>query len=455
MQRTPLERVEQRVAHLRKAFAAADRQTRDRLLSCVHSRERFQDYDPNATELSERDARLVVANEEGYAFWSKYESYLHLDPTVQQVIDAARQGQLRKLQALLRAAPSAADPRWLDGRTPDHIPNDSIPLNCVSEGLFYGTNRRGNDYQLAQALIRAGADVDIDDGGPLKTAVSCCAEGAARALLEGGAAVDGPDGGGMPLAYALSFGFTDIAELLARFGAQLDLRFAAGLGKLDMVESFVNPDGSLTPEAGRLADPYENRFRCERTRENILCQALCFACLHARLDTAELLLELGANVNQEVPGLNQMGGTVLHALTAGVPLGARGDPHMYDERRLPAIELLLRHGASVTIRDSRFRGTPLGWAKHHDATRIFDLLEPHAGIHDAVQFGLIDRLQELLSGDPSLVNARDELAQTPLHCLNAESPGAGKMIDLLLARGADPSARDNAGRTAIDTMPSI
>jgi hypothetical protein len=127
-----------------------------------------------------------------------------------------------------------------------------------------------------------------------------------------------------------------------------------------------------------LADLFENRFRCERTRVNVLCQALYFACLHARLETAEFLLELGAEVNQEVPGVNRLGGTVLHALTTGVPVGASGNPHMDDERRLSVIELLPRHGASATLRDSRFQSTPLDWARHHGSTRIIELPEQHA-----------------------------------------------------------------------------
>lgn len=249
------------------------------------------------------------------------------------------------------------------------------------------------------------------------------------------------------MAYALGFGFTEVAELLARFGAKLDLRFAAGLGRLDVVKHFINPDGSLKPDAGRLADPYENWFRCERTRANVLCQALYFAGLHSRLETVEFLLELGADVNQEAPGVNRLGGTILHCLMAGVPLGASGDPHLYDERRVPVIELLLRHGASVTMRDSRFQSTPLGWAHHHGATRLFDLLSPYAGAHDAVRFGLIDRLRALLEADPSLINTRDELGQSPLHCLSPETSGAGEMIDFLISHGVDLEARDNQGAT--------
>jgi ankyrin repeat protein len=238
--------------------------------------------------------------------------------------------------------------------------------------------------------------------------------GAVRALLEFGAAVDSPDGSGMPMAYALTFGFTDIAELLERAGAQFDMRFAAGLDRLEIVKTFVNPDGSLKSDAGRLADPYENRFRCERTRQNILCQALAFACQNAQLETAEYLLELGADPNQEVPGLNQPSGTVLHALTVGVPFGASRDAHDLDHRRIPVIALPLRHGASVTLQDSRFHSTPLGWAAHHQSRQIFDVLTPHAGIHDAVRFGLEARLDEILASNPSLATVPDALGQTPL-----------------------------------------
>jgi ankyrin repeat protein len=138
----------------------------------------------------------------------------------------------------------------------------------------------------------------------------------------------------------------------------------------------VNPDGSLKPYAGRLSDPNENLFRAERTRANILSQALYFACTNAHLEVAAYLLDLGADVNQEVPGLNRLGGTVLHSLTGGVPVGAGGDSHMYDEDRVPLAKLLLDRGASTTLEDSRFHSTALGWAKHHHNRCMIDLLTP-------------------------------------------------------------------------------
>ena len=80
----------------------------------------------------------------------------------------------------------------------------------------------------------------------------------------------------------MHFGFVEVAELLGRRGAKRDLRFAAGLGELDVVKSWFDADGSLKPGAGALADPYgqelkqhgQSPFRCERTRPNILSAVL-------------------------------------------------------------------------------------------------------------------------------------------------------------------------------------
>jgi hypothetical protein len=74
------EEFEQRVVRLQAEFAAGDAATRRRLLQPAHAEERFENYDPDAPSLSDADARLLIANQEGYAHWGKYESYLHLEP---------------------------------------------------------------------------------------------------------------------------------------------------------------------------------------------------------------------------------------------------------------------------------------------------------------------------------------------------------------------------------------
>jgi hypothetical protein len=156
----------------------------------AHAKERFERYDPLANSLSEADARLLIANQEGYAYWNKYESYLHLDPAVQNVIQAARTGDLPRLGELLQADPAAANPKWVPGfRPPDPIPNDSVPLFCISEGVFRGTNLKGQEYEITRALINAGGDPEIAGGLPLTSALSFHAVRVVEALLDSGAAV--------------------------------------------------------------------------------------------------------------------------------------------------------------------------------------------------------------------------------------------------------------------------
>ena len=154
------EEVEQRVLRLQAEFAAGDAATRRRLLQPAHAKERFENYDPEASSLSDADARLLIANQEGYAYWGKYESYLHLDPAVQLVIVAVRSGDIEMLRDTLRTDPAAANPRWVAGfHRPTPIPNDSIPLFCVSEGVFRGTNTQQNAYDMTRMLIAVGAAV--------------------------------------------------------------------------------------------------------------------------------------------------------------------------------------------------------------------------------------------------------------------------------------------------------
>ncbi|MBV8847221.1 MAG: hypothetical protein JO307_30800 [Bryobacterales bacterium] len=364
--------VDTRIQKLRAEFAAGDRDARLRLLRPAHSKIRFANYDPEAPSLSEADARLLVANEEGYAYWSKYDSFLHLDPAVQAAIAAVRTGDLAKLREILRSDASAADPKWVPGYTPtkDPVPNDSIPLFCISEAVWRRTNRAGNDYELARELIAAGADVDAEGGLPLVGAVSFNAAGAVQALLDGGAAVNGVDDDGVPMAYPIHFGFGAIAELLAARGAQIDLRFAAGLGRLDAVKNWFNPDGSLKPGAGALADPYgfesklrgQSPLRCERTRPNTLSQAFYFACVNGKLDVADFLLSQGAEINAIVPGLDTKV-TVLHRIAT------------MDTAAERVIRFLLARGADPSVRDRQHQATPAEWARYHNRDANANLLE--------------------------------------------------------------------------------
>jgi ankyrin repeat protein len=444
------EEVEQRVARLQAEFAAGDAATRRRLLQPAHAKERFENYDPEALSLSEGDARLLLANQEGYAYWGKYESYLHLDPAVQRVILAVRSGDIEMLRDTLRADPAAANPRWVAGfHRPTPIPNDSIPLFCVSEGVFRGTNTQPNVYDMTRMLIAAGADIHIEGDIVLESAVSFDAIDAVAALLDSGAAIDGVDGDGVPMAYAMHFGFVEVAELLGRRGAKRDLRFAAGLGELDVVKSWFDADGSLKPGAGALADPYgqelkqrgQSPFCCERTRPNILSQALYFACVHNRLEVVDFLLAQGAEINAIVPGLD-MKATVLHRVATANGRFTRSEIET-------AIRFLLDRGANPAIRDEVYHSTPIGWACHFRQSDSVDLLIDRAGIHDAVGCDRPDRVRILLAHDPSQANASDEDGKTPLHHLHGALAHGTEMIDPLVQHHGDVNARDRRGVTVL------
>lgn len=360
-------------------------------------RDRFESPDPD-DELTSHDAHAVVAMGHGYARWDKYESFLHLDPHVRDVLAAIKVGDLERVREILTEDPAAADPHWAGeyrdtplarepGRknkngsgpgTDAEVANDSVPLFMVSEALFHGSNTRGNEYGLAKALLDAGADPMIEGHLPMTGACSFNAMGTVKALLEAGAEIDGPGGHGINLCYALYFGLTELSEYLGAQGAKVDLRFAAGLGWLDRVRSYFNADGSLKAGAGELADPYRTEadrpHSASRTRELILQQALMFACLHGRLAVAIFLLEKGANPSAIVTGLD-VNCTAMHKLTELGTYGATASGvEEVEDRRLPAVRFLLEHGYDLEACDAQHGATALGWAEQRGAERIAALL---------------------------------------------------------------------------------
>ena len=178
------------------------------------------------------------------------------------------------------------------------------------------------------------------------------------------------------MAYALHFGFPKFAGLLSDHGAQIDLRFASGLGRIEDMRPHFRGSELVDPQhAGRLGDPYEDRFRCERTRENVLNQSLFFACMNGRLETAAFLIDRGADVNAFIPGLDAPL-TILHWLTTSGQ-GKQMDNDPDEQRRLPIMEYLIEREASLEIRDPRYGATPAGWAEYMGRKRMAALLKAH------------------------------------------------------------------------------
>ena len=121
------------------------------------------------------------------------------------------------------------------------------------------------------------------------------------------------------------------AQFLAERAPGLDLEAAAGVGRLDVVETFFTPDGKL--------------------RENATGQQVkdgfTWACEYGRTAVVDFLLQSGMEVSAK---LRHHGQTGLHWAAYG------GHPD--------TVRVLLQRQAPVNARDDRFGGTPLGWALH-------------------------------------------------------------------------------------------
>src|SRR5207247_10518438 len=68
----------------------------------------------------------------------------------------------------------------------------------------------------------------------------------------------------------LANGRPEAAEFLARRGAPLDLEGAAGVGRLDLVKSFVNEDGSLKANATTAQMKSGFNWACEYGRTSVV-----------------------------------------------------------------------------------------------------------------------------------------------------------------------------------------
>ena len=136
---------------------------------------------------------------------------------------------------------------------------------------------------------------------------------------------------------ALGHGEFEAVNALIRRGARLDLTVAAGLGNVE--------------EARRLLPSAEGE---ERHR------ALALASQFGRAEIVRMLLDAGENPNRYNPVGFHSHSTPLHqAALAG-----------HEE----VVRLLVERGAALDAKDTLWRGTPAGWAKHAGRKQIEEYL---------------------------------------------------------------------------------
>lgn len=293
------------------------------------------------------DAQFVIARSHGFPSWPRFVNHLEglnqrSSPEAQfeAAADAIVSGDLATLRKLLRANPKLA----LQRSTREHR---ATLLHYVSANGVEGYRQKtpNNIVEITDLLLRAGSEVnaecDVYGGGATTlglAATSCHPEAAGvqgplmQVLLDHGAIVEQPGvAGNLHSAVIGCFanGRSKAAEYLAEHGAPLDLEGAAGVGRLDVVKSFFDEDGTRKPGAS----------------EQQLKDGFMWACEFGREAVVAFLLERGivattTGVRRKIPGLHwaAYGG---HARI---------------------VRLLLEHGASVNVVEPEFDGTPLGWA---------------------------------------------------------------------------------------------
>lgn len=273
-----------------------------------------------------------------------------MDAKFLPAVAAMKAGDLNKLKSLLNEDPSLATARS----------STSHPtlLQClVLEGA-----RLTTQIEMVQLLIEQGADIN----GGLAAAASIDNVEAAQALLDAGAKVDGT-GGWSPLEEALYWRNQRVVGLLVERGASVsNLRMAAALDRVDLIESFFNDDGSLKPEAGKIDWPFGNLSSLKQPGSaqsveprNIINNAFVYACAHDSLAAAKSLLRSGAEVNAIPPGFDYAG-TALH------------NAALHGHRAM--VEWLLEEGADPNIRDAKVNNMAAGWADYGGHPELRDYL---------------------------------------------------------------------------------
>lgn len=265
-----------------------------------------------------------------------------MDTRFHSAMEAIKAGDLNGLRSLILQDPSLATDR--SSRSHPTL------LQCLAIDAVDAPNK----VEMAKLLIDAGSEINE----PLIAAACMNNIEVEATLLDAGASINGADDWS-PLEEALYWFFQSSVDLLLSRGATVhNLRIASGLGRMEIMESFFNADGSLKPEAGKITSPFGDRPTYGP--QDVINNAFIYACMHGQIQAAKWLLEKGVEINAIPPGFD-FAGTGLHY--------AALNGHQ------PMVEFLLAQGADPSIHDTKVDQTPAQWADFADHPEISDYLE--------------------------------------------------------------------------------
>ena len=354
--------------------------------------------DARPAEPTLAEAQLVIARLHGFESWPKFARHVEDRDDAGSPIsrfeaaaDAVVNGDVATLQRLLKNDPELVHAR----STRDH---EATLLHYVAANGHEGFRQRTpkNAVDVARALLEAGAEPDaladmynyrcttmemlVSSTHPHDAGVQ---EALVDTLIDYGAAVDGVDGDGSPLMTAFRFHYPKAAAALLRRGAKVDnILSAAAVGRLDLIDDFVDDNGQLRPDAPLVQVKWPRLPKDPRVH---LGWALAWGCTFGPSEVVELLLRKGVD-----PEGRDDDGTALHT-AAG-------------HGRMDLVRLLLQHGASLESLNE-YGGTVLGatlWYAFNApqervdyGTVVRELMELGARV-DAYP-GLGERVTELLA----------------------------------------------------------
>ncbi len=290
-------------------------------------------------DYSGADARSILVRNHHFETWAEFAEYIEAlkrknSPISQfeAAVDTVITGDVATLERLLRENPELI--RAHSTRKHHATLLHYVGANGVED---FRQKTPKNAVGVLKILLKAGAEVDAvaDMYGGGSTTLGLVAtsihpllagvqDALIETLLEAGAAIQGPGA----VNGCLANGRPQAAEFLAKRGARLDLEGAAGVGRLDLVKSFFNEDGSLKANA----------------TEAQMKDGFTWACEYGRTSVVEYLLQRGMEIDAKVKHHGQTG---LHWAACNA--------------HVDTVKLLLERKAPVDAQDESWGNTPLGW----------------------------------------------------------------------------------------------
>ena len=425
------------------------------------------------------------------------------------LIDAVKRGDHNAVRAQLRGKVDVNAPA-ADGTTALHWAVQGDDLELVTVLLRAGANAKAtNRYGMQpitlaatngsakaiEALLAAGADANTTtpEGEPvIMTAARTGTVDALKALIARGANVNAREKwfGETALMWAASENHSDAIRVLVEAGADINaksevleapvlefprsggpnsplprggwtaLMFAARDGGIDAARTLADLGANLNATALPQTDvPFKPEEIAAAQAKNIGTSALVFAIINVHYDLAAMLLDKGADPNV-------VDGAGMGALYAAVDMNSlqwvQGRPAPILEDQLDGADLVKRLLAKGANPNARLTGRPL--KRHHDAGSTLNFGEGTTPLIRAARTNDVAVMKALLdSGADPFLTLPDRttalmiaagqgyggLRGEGIRIVIPTAEGAIEALTLLLDRGMDVDAFNNAGNTAL------